>query len=365
MSNARIVIVEDENIIAMDLKTRLLALGHEIVGIAKVGEDAIQLAETFHPDLMLMDIVLRGEMDGIQVAGQVQGRLGIPVIFITAYSDEPTVRRARLTEPYGYVLKPVDDRELQAVIEMTLYKARMERQLRASEAHVRSLTENSTVIITRQSREGIYLYVSPACTRLLGYLPEEMIQRSVFEFVHPADATRLTATDLPATFRMRHKDGTWIRMERPAHAHYDPGTGETWEVQMIWRDVTAHQQSEPAHRHLLAILDAVTDLVCITDPRGYILRLNRAGRDLLHVPSAEDMSQFCFFDFLSAEQVAELQRAGFPNAPSFADWHGELNLVTRHKEEIPVSLVGLVHLSAEGDVEFVSVIARAHSTTVA
>ena len=122
MSNERIMIVEDESIVAMGMKYKLEDLGYRVVGIEATGEAAVETALKTEPDLILMDIVLKGDMDGIEAAQKIHNRLDTPIIYITAYSDEEVLRRARITEPYGYILKPFKKSEVNANIQMAIYK---------------------------------------------------------------------------------------------------------------------------------------------------------------------------------------------------------------------------------------------------
>lgn len=122
MAKSRILVVEDEAIVAMGIKQKLEELGHQVVDIAYNGEDAVQIAHETEPDLILMDIVLKGDIDGIEAAAKIRNLLDIPVIYLTAYSDEEVLERARMTEPYGYIIKPFKKSELNANIEMALYK---------------------------------------------------------------------------------------------------------------------------------------------------------------------------------------------------------------------------------------------------
>ena len=122
MSNERIMIVEDESIVAMGIKHKLEDLGYKIVGIEATGEGAVDRALKTEPDLILMDIVLKGDMDGIEAAQIIHGHLDTPIIYITAYSDDEVLRRARITEPYGYILKPFKKSEVNANIQMAIYK---------------------------------------------------------------------------------------------------------------------------------------------------------------------------------------------------------------------------------------------------
>ena len=143
MTSARILVVEDEAIVALDLRKRLSSLGYEIIDVTARGENAVEIARKHRPDLTLMDIRLRGEMDGIKAADIIRTELNLPVVYLTAHADDATVARARLTEPFGYILKPFDERELRTVIEMALYKHEAERKLRESERRYATTLEAS------------------------------------------------------------------------------------------------------------------------------------------------------------------------------------------------------------------------------
>lgn len=130
MNNARILIVEDEVFTADQEEKRLTELGYEVVGKVATGKEAIHLARETNPDLVLMDIKLRGEMDGIATAEVLKEELGIAVIYVTAFSDEDLLSRAKLTEPFGYILKPFDGQELKSNIEMALYKRKAEEDVK-------------------------------------------------------------------------------------------------------------------------------------------------------------------------------------------------------------------------------------------
>ena len=119
----RILVVEDETIVALDLQNSLKVLGYEVVGTTTSGAEAIAKSEKTHPDLVLMDIILKGDMDGIQTAETIHVRMNVPVIFLTACIDENTLQRAKITEPFGYLIKPFEERELHSHIEIALYNA--------------------------------------------------------------------------------------------------------------------------------------------------------------------------------------------------------------------------------------------------
>ena len=126
MSKEKILIVEDEGIVILHIRKALENLGYVVAGIASHGDDAIVKATEIRPDLVLMDIVLKGAVDGIDAAGKIQAILNIPVIYLTAHADENTLQRAKVTEAFGYIVKPFRERDLQIAIEFALYKSRME-----------------------------------------------------------------------------------------------------------------------------------------------------------------------------------------------------------------------------------------------
>ncbi len=129
MANSQILIVEDETIVAMDIEDELVGLGYTVAAIASSGQEAIEKTAKTRPDLVLMDIRLKGKMDGIEAAEQIRTRFNIPVVYLTAYADDDTLERAKITEPFGYIIKPFQERDLHTTIEMALYKHRIERKL--------------------------------------------------------------------------------------------------------------------------------------------------------------------------------------------------------------------------------------------
>lgn len=137
----RIAVVDDEMIVAKDLEATLRSFGYEVPGLAPSGHEAITLATTAKPDLVLMDIRLRGELDGIEAARHIQQQLDVPVVYVTAYADEATLSRARETHPYGYLVKPVQDNALRSTVATALHRHRAERQARTSLKRQRALLD--------------------------------------------------------------------------------------------------------------------------------------------------------------------------------------------------------------------------------
>ncbi len=189
MSKANILIVEDESIIALDIRSNLESHGYQVVGQADRGEDAIKKAGELHPDLILMDINLKGEMDGIEAAAKIRAQFDLPVIFLTAFADQTTLERARQAEPYGYILKPFEEHELTIAIEMALYKHSMEKKLRESEERYNLAVRGANDGLWDWNLRNNEIYYSPRWKAMLGFKeeeignsPDEWLQR-----VHPDD----------------------------------------------------------------------------------------------------------------------------------------------------------------------------------
>ena len=140
-AKTNILITEDESIVAKDIQHSLKKLGYNVIGICSTGEDAIATVEEKRPDLILMDIMLKGEMSGIDAADQIRARFNIPVIFLTAYADESTLSKAKVTEPYGYIIKPFKEIDLHTSIEMALYKHNKNLDLKKERDFLYSLVE--------------------------------------------------------------------------------------------------------------------------------------------------------------------------------------------------------------------------------
>jgi CheY-like chemotaxis protein len=136
MDKTKIMVVEDERIVARDLARQLTDLGYDVVATVYSGEEAVAKAGEVHPDLVLMDIVLAGKMDGIEAAEKITALSGTPVVYLTAYADDKTFGRAKLTGPSGYILKPVEKKQLQVVIELALNRQGIELNLQKNHARL-------------------------------------------------------------------------------------------------------------------------------------------------------------------------------------------------------------------------------------
>jgi len=179
MSNARIMIVEDEAIVALDLQHKLKTLGYAVSGVASSGEEAVRKVPQTRPDLVLMDIKLKGDMDGIDAAQRVRDEFNIPVVYLTAYSDENTLQRAKVTEPAGYLLKPFKDRELHATIEMALYKHKIEMELKKSAQRFATIVLSIGDAVIATDLQGRVTFMNPVAETLTGWNLQDAIGRDM------------------------------------------------------------------------------------------------------------------------------------------------------------------------------------------
>lgn len=169
MEPTRILIVEDEQIVAADLERTLCRLGYRVVGLTASGQSAVEHAQQTQPDLVLMDIKLRGALDGVAAAAQIRAKAQVPIIYLTAYADEATLQRAKITEPFGYILKPFGERQLHSSIEMALYKARMERQLQTQERWLATILRSISDGVIATDIHGYVTLMNPQSEVLTGW----------------------------------------------------------------------------------------------------------------------------------------------------------------------------------------------------
>lgn len=222
--NRRIMIVEDETIVALDLETRLRTFQFDVVSSVTTGEEAVREAEEKRPDLILMDINLDGRIDGVAAAGTIRRRLGIPIIFLTAWGDQATLDRAKETEPYGYIIKPFEDRELYSQIEIAIHNHRSESDLREREERFSLANQGSDDGLWDWNTEKNTIYFSSRAAALLGYTSEDLVgaPRDWLGRIHPGDRRRVRneirnhvkgrGRHFYSEHRTLHKDGTyrWI-----------------------------------------------------------------------------------------------------------------------------------------------------------
>jgi PAS domain S-box-containing protein len=263
MEKTQVFIVEDEFVVAMDLHRNLEQLGYAVCGRANSGEKAIQFVQHTRPHIILMDIMLKGEMTGIEAAAIIREQFHLPIVYVTANTNAHILEQAKITEPFGFIVKPFTERELHVNIEMALYKHRMEEQLRQSEARYRLLIESANDMIV-VVQDGLVKLANPRTTELTGYAHAELLANPFSRFLHPEDQTIVTAryqqrqqgAPGPETYPVRiiRKDRMirWFEV-RPVVIEWE-GRPATLT---FMNDITERRQAEQALAEQKALLDEV------------------------------------------------------------------------------------------------------------
>lgn len=226
MSRGVILIVEDEFVVAENLRTELESMDYEVAGLASSGREAMELARRDRPDLALMDIRLRGDMDGVETATHLRQEMDVPVLFLTAFADEGLLERAKAVEPLGYMVKPYQRKALRASIEMAHYKARMERLLKESESRFRGMFENSPTAYLAMDEHEHLVDCNTVLCELLGYDREELIGRGFGEFrsLSREEASFKIEDEerAPIELELARKDRTPLTVLLEGHVQRDP-----------------------------------------------------------------------------------------------------------------------------------------------
>lgn len=205
-SSSRILIVEDEAIVALDIKGRLTALGYVVTGVVPSGEKALEQVSEHSPDLILMDIMLEGDMDGIDTAAVIKEEHNIPVIYLTAYADNETLKRAKITEPFGYIIKPFEDRELNLTIEMALYKHKAESTLNENRRWLTTTFNSIGDAVITTDRHGLIKSVNKAASFMLGSTIESLYNKNFQDKIDITESGSMKQINLFENF----KSGTII-----------------------------------------------------------------------------------------------------------------------------------------------------------
>jgi len=268
MGETRILIVEDEGIEALDLEHRLESMGYLVQGIVATGEEAVGKAAKLRPNLILMDIMLQGEIDGITAAERIRARFDIPVIFLTAYADEKTLQRAKLTEPYGYLVKPFQERELHITIDMALYKHRMEMKLKENERLLTTTLRSIGDAVIATDQNGLITFMNPVAEGLTGWGQEEARRKKLDEVFTIINRDSRRPVENPVTRVLREgcivglanhtiliaRNGTEIPIDDSAAPIRD-GQENINGVVLVFRDVTAREEADKAVQHYVGELE--------------------------------------------------------------------------------------------------------------
>ena len=252
---ARVLVVEDEKIIAKDIESTLKRIGHESAGSVARGEDALIAAEKERPDMVLMDITLKGEMDGIEAAKIINDRFHIPIVYITAHQDEDTIEKTKGTNPYGYITKPLDDRDLSTAINSAMYRRDVELKLKDAEEKYFRLSENAPDMIFSQNiASRSYNYVNISAVKLTGYQPKEFYDKPGLlesivdpewkaQYLFTLKMIQDANTQIPFEYMITHKNGKkiWINQRSVVLKNQN---NEAVSIEAILTDITERKNYE-------------------------------------------------------------------------------------------------------------------------
>jgi PAS domain S-box-containing protein len=244
MNMKRIMVVDDERIVCRDIAESLESKGFEICATAMEGVEAIEKARRLRPDLVLMDIILQGEMDGIEAACAIRSELGIPIIFLTAYSQGAVLERAKCAEPSGYILKPFDDASLHSVVEIALHKAASERNVREKGEWFHTTLKCIADAVISSDPAGSVEFLNDAAERLTGWKSDEAAGKSVYEIVRFTNGIGSASVEMVGTQELvlLSKEGRHIPVTKTTSQIVDEKGARKGFVIVI-RDDTFHTES--------------------------------------------------------------------------------------------------------------------------
>jgi len=310
MSTVRIFVVEDEGIEAMDIKRTLESFGYNVPCVMSSGEEVIKKAIEHKPDLILMDIALKGEITGIEVASDIK-ELDIPVIYLTSLSDESTVKKALLTEPYAYLLKPFDVIELRFTVELALFKHETNKKLRESEKSYRTLSENLPGIVYRVflRRNWEMHFFNDMVMEMTGYLPEELKHGevcSIDPLIIPKDREYVVKTvensiesreSFEVEYRIKHKNGSVRYFQERGQPVYGDD-GKPLYIDGVILDITKTHyyklELEKSYKSLKTTFNAIGECMCFVDADGTLKQCNLAMESFLGKSSQEFLGKKCW-----------------------------------------------------------------------
>jgi len=256
MARTKILVVEDESIIARDIQDSLQHLGYAVSAVVASSEDAIQKAAETHPDLVLMDIHLRGAMDGVEAAKQITAHINIPVIYLTANADDSTFERAKVTEPLGYILKPFEERELCTTIEIALYKHQMERKLKEHDRWLDTILNSIGDGVIAIDAKGLVTFMNPVAEALTGWKQGEAIGLQAAAAFPIVDENNHTVVKSSVSTGIQDSDVTSLQnsillTKTSAQIPIDRSIGWIKDNQgniqgtvLVFRDITAQKRAE-------------------------------------------------------------------------------------------------------------------------
>jgi PAS domain S-box-containing protein len=330
MKNQGILIVEDEAIIALNIKADLEMRGYNVVKVVANGPDAVHAADEYSPDLILADIMIDGEMDGIDAVIEIQKNHDIPVIYLTAHSEEHTLQRAKSTRPYGYILKPVNLNELYSSIDIALYKYTMEQRLIESEKRYRNLIESVNDVIYATDDSGIITYVSPQIEELTGYKVTDVVGKEYSDFICDEDREnsmkhfqkiRGASAIRAGEYRIIIKDGSLRWVQASSRPVFSDGTFNG--MRGVLTDVTDKKNAEESLKVFKAIIENSNESIAVCNNNGTLVYFNAAFERLFDV-KPDDAKNKNIRELYQPESISVFDDIILPALDKGSSWEGVL-----------------------------------------
>ena len=353
MAKVKIEIVEDEAITARDLQNMLTELGYDVVAIASSGEVAIKKTEENQPDLVLMDILLKGNIDGIEAAELIHERFDIPVVYVTAYMDKKQLEKTKASGSYGYITKPFEDKSvLRSTIEIALQRHKLEKRLRNAEQNWYNSFNALDDVMLIIDRDYNIEKMNEIGLKLLGKSKEEVIGQKCYRVISGADSP---GEDCPCRKSLETKKVESIDRYEDRFGKYfsvmsSPIFDENGEIIKfvdLRRDITERKRAEEQQKLLLHAAESSIDGLAMGDLEGRITYVNDAFVKMFGY-SREELIGNEIALFYPKDQLPKLEKA--LKATMAGGWIGELVGKRKNGERFPIAISSSIVKDDEGNV---------------
>ncbi|MEI7812666.1 MAG: ATP-binding protein [Ignavibacteria bacterium] len=370
-----ILIVEDERIVAFDIKRRLTNLGYNVVAVVSTGEDAIEKSGKLMPDLVLMDIMLSGEIDGIQAATRIRNKFLIPIVFLTAFTDEKTLQRAKVAEPFGYILKPFEIRDLRGTIEIALYKSDTQKQLKESEQWLQTTLNSIGDAVIALDNDGKIKFMNPIASKLLTRSFEEsqgLMLDDICEIIHEISDESLICSlidiannnfDNLLNSKVLIIGDTRIPIEEN-RAEIKNETGEVIGAVITLRNISNRRTIESSiiasRNYYLSLFEEFPALIWRTDIKGQFNYFNKTWLDYTGRNIEEEIG-YGWLNYIHSDDIGSFRMAfdmAFENKSNF---EGEVRILNNENKYRWIDCFGAPYFDLSGN--FMGFIGASFDTT--